>query len=117
MGSMSSLIVTVDPRYDSPMCQGCGVRRAAEVHHMEHKAMGGRKGAAKTHSERAENKIKLCRVCHAADHARKVIESDGFWCGLCPKVRQCRVGAKIAKLPYQHLSPLWNPYGTSTIMV
>jgi hypothetical protein len=109
MDSMSSLIVTVDPRYDSPMCQGCGVRRAAEVHHMVHnhmvhKAMGGRKGAAKTHSERAENKIKLCRVCHAADHARKVIESDGFWCGLCPKVRQCRVGAKIAKLPYQHLS-------------
>src|SRR5258708_38324769 len=107
---MSSLIVTVDPRYDSPMCQGCGVRRASDIHHMEHKAMGGRKGAAKTYSERAENKITLCRVCHAADHALKVTESDGFWCGLCPKVRRCRNRATNAHHPPTQLPPLSNPF-------
>jgi hypothetical protein len=107
---MSFVLLKADPRdTDVTMCQGCRVRRASDVHHMEHKAMGGRKGAAKVHSERPENKIALCRVCHAADHGLRVTDADGFWCGICPRVRQCRVGAKIALLPYHHLTPLWQP--------
>jgi hypothetical protein len=100
------LLVDADPRYDSAMCQGCRVRRASDVHHMEHKGTGGRKGAAKVHSERPENKIALCRVCHAADHGLRVTEADGFWCGICPRVRQCRV-APIPQFGLTHTRDIW----------
>jgi hypothetical protein len=69
--------------------------------------MGGRHGAAKVAIERPENKKRLCRVCHVASHGCKVIESDGFWCGLCPRVHECRFGARLADLPLQHMTPLW----------
>lgn len=94
-------IIRSDPRFDddNPMCQGCHVRRASDVHHMQYKGMGGRHGAAKIASESAGNKIKLCRVCHAADHGLKVTESDGFSCALCPRV-QSMILPKSWTVPY-----------------
>lgn len=99
----------LDPRlFDTPLCVGCG-RRATDTHHIRHKAMGGRKGAAREQSERAENKVRLCRVCHAASHGLRVTESDGFWCGLCRRARECRFGARIAGYAFDHLESPWTP--------
>lgn len=80
------------------LCEGCGMCRPAHVHHIEHKAMGGRHGAAKIHSERAENKIHLCVVCHEAAHLIPA-RLGSFSCAVCPRLTRCYYGAKLNNLP------------------
>jgi hypothetical protein len=57
-----------------------------------HKGMGGRKGSARTTSEGAANKIRLCHTCHMASHFEHHIDLDGFHCGLCRRLKECRYG-------------------------
>jgi hypothetical protein len=89
------------------MCQGCGLRLAADIHHLEYKGMGGRKGAAKVAINQASNLIALCRVCHGASHGRREVEPDGFSCSLCRKRDTCRFGLQVRGKSYTHVPPPW----------
>jgi hypothetical protein len=73
------------------MCQGCGVRLPADVHHIEEKGMGGRKGAAKTAINQAGNLVALCFACHGASHGRREVECErcqetGSWPIAVPRI-------------------------------
>lgn len=74
------------------LCFGCKLRRAEHIHHREHKAMGGRRGAARTRSEDSSNKVALCAVCHAASHFEHHFTPDGFSCDRCPFLSDCYYG-------------------------
>ncbi|MGH2410457.1 MAG: hypothetical protein ACRDGS_08835 [Chloroflexota bacterium] len=111
--------IQVDPKFvegrtpTDRMCEGCLIRRAEHIHHKEHKAMGGRKGLARTKSESNENKIALCEVCHRASHGLKYfsvptpVYPQGFHCGVCPRRFQCLYGARLLGLPTAGLTPPW----------
>ena len=104
--------ITIDPRYfEKPlaqrMCQGCGVRRAQHEHHREHKAMGGRHGAAKAFINREENLIDLCEICHMASHLEHGVAADGFECAVCPKLKTCYWGRKTLGFVVTGMTPNW----------
>lgn len=105
-------LTEIDPKFletakSLSLCQGCGIRRAQHEHHREHKAMGGRKGAAKVAIEERTNKIWLCEICHMASHLEHGIAADGFHCGTCPKLKTCYWGKRTLGHSVQGLSPNW----------
>lgn len=64
-------------------CAYCRRPQDLQIHHKEHKAMGGRHGIAKQRSESVKNLILLCDVCHGAQHGERIIKTDGFSCDTC----------------------------------
>jgi hypothetical protein len=47
-----------------PNCTGT----ATEIHHVVHRGMGGRKGAAKSANDSPDNLVHSCQACHMTEH-------------------------------------------------
>jgi 5-methylcytosine-specific restriction endonuclease McrA len=54
---------------DVIICESCRRTRAVDVHHVQPKGVGGRKGA-----EVLENLIGLCRLCHNKAHSSQIAQ-------------------------------------------
>jgi len=57
---------------DGPMCRIAGPRctgYGTQLDHIEHRGMGGRKGAAKVWNDRDENLRWACLTCHTERHS------------------------------------------------
>lgn len=56
---------------DVILCEICSIQ-AVDIHHIEAKGMGGRKGDEAIRINRIENLIALCRRCHEKAHAGEI---------------------------------------------
>lgn len=82
------VVRAVYDRY-GPYCAWCWRPHDLQIHHVDHKGMGGRKGEAKEESEDPDNLALLCLVCHAAAHGERLIASDNFNCDICQAAWAC----------------------------
>ena len=55
---------------DIPVCWGCFMAQAVDIHHLENKGLGGVKN---NRLNRIDNLFPVCRKCHDKAHADKSI--------------------------------------------
>ena len=55
---------------DIPICWGCFMAQAVDIHHLENKGLGGVKN---NRLNRIDNLFPVCRKCHDLAHADKSI--------------------------------------------
>jgi hypothetical protein len=77
---------------DLPVCDLCHATAGLEMHHKVYRSRGG--------SDRPENLVRLCRVCHAAAHGLAVT-FNGHNCRSCRVLKQhgCHFGEVVTGKP------------------
>ena len=58
---------------DTPMCWGCFMKPAVDIHHLTNKGMGG---VSKNRLNRIDNLYPVCRPCHNLAHQHKDINEE-----------------------------------------
>ena len=58
---------------DTPMCWGCYIKPAVDIHHLTNKGMGG---VSKNRLNRIDNLYPVCRPCHNLAHQHKDINEE-----------------------------------------
>ena len=58
---------------DTPMCWGCYMKPAVDIHHLTNKGMGG---VSKNRLNRIDNLYPVCRPCHNLAHQHKDINEE-----------------------------------------
>ena len=58
---------------DTPMCWGCYMKPAVDIHHLINKGMGG---VSKNRLNRIDNLYPVCRPCHNLAHQHKDINEE-----------------------------------------
>ncbi len=58
---------------DTPMCWGCYMKPAVDIHHLTNKGMGG---VSKNRLNRIDNLYPVCRPCHNIAHQHKDINEE-----------------------------------------
>lgn len=58
---------------DTPICWGCYMKPAVDIHHLTNKGMGG---VSKNRLNRIDNLYPVCRPCHNLAHQHKDINEE-----------------------------------------
>ena len=62
-----------DSESDTPICWGCYMKPAVDIHHLTNKGMGG---VSKNRLNRIDNLYPVCRPCHNLAHQHKDINEE-----------------------------------------